>query len=91
MNNETLRDSTVILDDADDKTVSVYEDDQTLKLTTDVFVDNGKVPLLNNPTYKIIEQIGQGGGGIVYKAVHTRLKKEVVIKQIKGVSGFAID
>ena len=37
--------------------------------------------------YKIIKIIGQGGGGIVYKAVHTRLNKEVVIKQIKNPNG----
>lgn len=37
----------------------------------------------SNETYKISEVIGQGSGGIVYKAIHTRLNKEVVIKQIK--------
>lgn len=39
-------------------------------------------------TYDIYEAIGEGGGGIVYRAVHRRLKKEVVLKKIKGtVSG----
>ena len=37
---------------------------------------------LNN-TYKIIEQIGSGGGGIVFKAYHLRLEKHVAIKLIK--------
>ncbi|MBE6902072.1 MAG: hypothetical protein E7478_06320 [Ruminococcaceae bacterium] len=37
-------------------------------------------------TYQVIEVIGQGSGGIVYKALHTRLNKEVVIKQIKGAA-----
>ncbi|MEG1753607.1 MAG: protein kinase, partial [Christensenella sp.] len=39
--------------------------------------------LLNN-TYEIISEIGQGSGGIVYKAHHTRLQNYVVIKQIKS-------
>lgn len=37
----------------------------------------------NNGTYQILGVIGQGSGGIVYKAVHTRLNKLVVIKQLK--------
>ncbi|MCM1468147.1 MAG: serine/threonine protein kinase [Alistipes sp.] len=35
-------------------------------------------------TYEIIEQLGQGGGGVVYKAMHKRLKKFVVMKNIRG-------
>ncbi|MBR1432869.1 serine/threonine-protein kinase [Ruminococcus sp.] len=34
--------------------------------------------------YRITEVIGQGGGGTVYKAVHPRLEKNVVLKQIKS-------
>ena len=33
-------------------------------------------------TYDIYEEIGKGGGGVVYRAFHKRLKKEVVIKKI---------
>lgn len=36
-----------------------------------------------NGTYRIIQEIGAGGGGIVYKAYHERLKTEVVVKKIK--------
>ena len=36
-----------------------------------------------NETYRIEEQIGSGGGGVVYKAYHERLHTEVVVKQIK--------
>ena len=38
----------------------------------------------NSPleVYEIKETIGKGGGGTVYKAVHKRLQKEVVIKKI---------
>ncbi len=38
-------------------------------------------------TYDIIEQIGEGGGGSVYKAYHRRLQKEVVIKKMHMKSG----
>lgn len=37
-------------------------------------------------TYDIYEQIGAGGGGIVYRAMHKRLQKEVVLKKIKGTA-----
>ena len=36
-----------------------------------------------NGTYKIIEQLGSGGGGIVFKAYHMRLEKYVAVKLIK--------
>ena len=36
-----------------------------------------------NDTYILQEQLGFGGGGIVYKAYHERLQTEVVVKQIK--------
>ena len=38
---------------------------------------------LLNGTYKIIESIGSGGGGEIYKAYHTHLKCNVAIKRIK--------
>lgn len=34
-------------------------------------------------TYIIREKLGEGSGGIVYRAYHKRLKKEVVIKQMR--------
>ena len=33
--------------------------------------------------YQIIEEIGHGGTGVIYKAYHLRLGKYVVIKKIK--------
>lgn len=38
-------------------------------------------------TYDIIGQIGEGGGGSIYKAYHKRLQKEVVIKKMHMKSG----
>ena len=35
-------------------------------------------------TYDIYEQIGEGGGGTVYRATHKRLQKTVVLKRITG-------
>lgn len=35
-------------------------------------------------TYEIYEEIGAGGGGTVYRAVHKRLQKTVVLKKLKG-------
>ena len=32
-------------------------------------------------TYEILEKLGEGAGGIVYKAYHRRLHQEVVIKK----------
>lgn len=46
-------------------------------------------PALSDPAYHIETVLGSGGGGVVYKAWHTRLKKYVVIKELK--SGSAID
>lgn len=39
--------------------------------------------ILNN-TYQIVGEIGHGGGGTVYKAMHLRLNKYVVVKRIHG-------
>ena len=44
---------------------------------------HGVQPTLSDPTYRIESEIGSGGGGVVYKAWHTRLQKHVVIKELK--------
>ncbi len=46
-------------------------------------VVNMKQHSILNDTYRIIEQIGAGGGGIVYRAEHLRLNIDVVVKQIR--------
>lgn len=35
-------------------------------------------------TYELREEIGSGGGGVVYCAWHKRLEIEVVIKELKS-------
>ena len=34
-------------------------------------------------TYEIVEEIGAGGGGVVFRAKHLRLQTDVVVKKIK--------
>lgn len=41
--------------------------------------------ILDN-TYQIIEEIGTGGTGIIYKAYHLRLEKYVVVKKLKNAA-----
>lgn len=41
------------------------------------------MPLIIAGTYKVIGQIGSGGGGVVYLAEHLRLEKKVVLKADK--------
>ncbi len=36
-----------------------------------------------NDTYVVMEQLGRGGGGVVYKAYHERLQTYVVVKQVR--------
>lgn len=40
-------------------------------------------PIELTNTYEIYEEIGAGGGGTVYRAVHKRLQKTVVLKRLK--------
>ena len=35
-------------------------------------------------TYDVLEELGSGSGGVVYKAYHKRLQKDVVVKRIKA-------
>lgn len=42
-----------------------------------------KVNEIIDNTYVVEEKIGSGAGGVIYKAYHLRLKKAVVIKQIR--------
>lgn len=65
----------------------LLDDEKTVLLGQEVdsdHTDDPKKPLITDSTYQIMEEIGQGSGGVVYRAVHTRLKKDVVIKQIKN-------
>lgn len=52
---------------------------------------NTTFPTLSDTTYRIELELGSGGGGIVYKAWHTRLQKHVVIKELKRGSANDIE
>lgn len=96
-------DKTVLLTDGDKTVLLTNENNaQSVSDKTVLLADSDKTVLLNQGTnmndnsdnrenmfgtYKILGVIGQGSGGIVYKALHTRLCKEVVIKQIKNPNG----
>lgn len=85
----------------DDKTALMLadpEDDKTAFLGDMQSGQNNNSPSVNGAApvkytedfwegYKVLGIIGQGGGGIVFKAIHTRLNKEVVIKQIINSNG----
>jgi len=47
--------------------------------------------ILSDPTYRIDSELGSGGGGVVYKAWHTRLQKHVVIKELKRGADTDVD
>lgn len=49
------------------------------------------IPILSDTTYRIESELGSGGGGVVYKAWHTRLQKYVVIKELKKGSANDIE
>lgn len=41
-------------------------------------------------TYSVLEEIGKGSGGTIYKAYHKRLHKMVVLKKINNPSSSTI-
>lgn len=77
-------DETFLLDQDD---VSENVEEKTILLdqatAADHAGDKHRLPITDS-TYQILEEIGHGSGGVVYRAFHTRLKKEVVIKRIKN-------
>lgn len=86
-------DKTVLLDDNDktvlldsDKTELLFDSDKTELLPENAPAEpvsaKSGIDTMFDSTYSNIVKIGEGGGGVVYKALHTRLNKEVVIKQI---------
>lgn len=65
-----------------DKTELLDDNDKTVLLPHENIAKSFSADNKFDETYTNIEKIGEGGGGVVYKALHTRLNKEVVIKQI---------
>ena len=50
-----------------------------------------KLPQLSDPTYRIEAVIGSGGVGVVYKAWHERLKKHVILKELKRGKAYELE
>ena len=50
-----------------------------------------ELPVLRDGTYRIEQELGSGGGGVVYKAWYTNLNKYVVIKELKDASGADVE
>lgn len=46
----------------------------------------GNVMDLISDTYELLEKLNEGSGGIVYRAYHKRLQKEVVLKKLRNRS-----
>ncbi len=73
---ELLMETRRLLEAADDLTVDqVPEDPATRKRDPGVFVPGDEVS-----HYRIIDRLGQGGMGVVYRAVDVRLNRPVAIK-----------
>ena len=47
-------------------------------------------PIELTRSYEIYEQIGAGGGGTVFKGMHKGMRKDVVIKKLKGTASTSI-
>jgi eukaryotic-like serine/threonine-protein kinase len=58
--------------------------------TTDQWLNDAPAPELTPPfalgQYQVVEKIGQGGMGSVYRALHPRLKKEFAVKILRAES-----
>lgn len=52
--------------------------------------ENTPFPHLDTEIYRLEGRIGEGGGGIVYKAWHTRLRKYVVLKELRRSDSLSV-
>ncbi|MCL2069206.1 MAG: serine/threonine-protein kinase [Oscillospiraceae bacterium] len=48
-------------------------------------------PVILSSTYELREEIGSGGGGVIYKARHLRLNKDVVLKKLKAGTSASLE
>src|SRR5262245_11045736 len=76
----------LLLDMPDDTLVGKLRDSGTVGLVGDTVGSGPDVPaeLLNHPKYLIVRQLGAGGMGVVYQAVHKLMEREVALKVISA-------
>jgi serine/threonine protein kinase/putative intracellular protease/amidase len=77
----------LLLEAPDDTLIGKLRDTGgTVGLVGDTVIPSGDIPaeLIDHPKYRILRQLGAGGMGVVYQAVHKLMEREVALKVISA-------